>query len=108
MKQTLYNFKVTFKDNTNDIIQATSYKTVYEYFLYTPRLEKCLDDIKDIELIYQYKYHSYRKHCLCLAELTQSQYDKLAEKYYANKDLLSTHNINSIDDYIKSVLAISA
>lgn len=102
-----YNFKVYFKDNTTKVYKSTSLQTLYEYFLYTPRLDVSIDDIDHIELVRQYKYFSYKRDCMCMYEVDETLYNKLANEYLLDKSNLNKHDITSIDAYIKYVLSFN-
>lgn len=102
-----YTFNVYFKDKTIKDYQSTSLQTLYEYFLYTPRLDKSIDDIDHIELVRKYKYYSLSRGCTCIATIDETLYNKLANEYLLDQKEFNRHNIKSVDDYIRTVLSFN-
>lgn len=107
MTNTKYKFIVTFKDDTKREYYATSYATLYEYFLLTPHLDYSIDDIDNVELIREFYYTSLSRGVRCRTEINESEYNQYTKLFQKNYDTLVKHNIDNVDMYIRVLLSMN-
>lgn len=107
MTNTKYKFIVTFKDDTKREYYATSYATLYEYFLLTPRLDYSIDDIESVDLIREYYYHSILRNARCKCEVTEDQYDLLAQDFQKHYDIMVANGVDTVDVYIQTYMSLN-
>lgn len=59
------------------------------------------------ESFYTFKYYSYRDGAVCEYKMPSDEYEELAKKYHEHEDLMKRQGIKSVEEYIKTVLALN-